>query len=347
MEKKNEDRFEFPFTLRDITAIGKERAWVVGNKGFIMRTIDGGESWEEVKTGVDSCLSTICTVDGNEFWVGGFDGILLTSNDGGETWSSRVLDGDYRVSSISAANGTVLWAALNHNDSFKEGKILKTMDGGLNWVEQDTGVKMSCYELHALDEMLVWAMGITPEMPRIAYILNTDNGGKSWNIVDSRDGSGMNSITVASKTILWGAGTFGRYSESYWPFIQKSTSGGKRWRNQKITGTESTGPELFMHSIGTIHAVNTKVAWAGGEHNLFARTVNGKDWEGGTLGSYYDIELTRIYGIDEDAAWAIGGPVAAWKERDGVDYYGQMVTVWLTTDGGCFWRQSYPPYTES
>lgn len=78
--------------LFDVKAIDPQRAWAVGIDGFVIRTTDGGATWEKVHTGANSGgrKRALLCVDGNRegtLMIGG-KGVFLVSSDEGETWKT-------------------------------------------------------------------------------------------------------------------------------------------------------------------------------------------------------------------------------------------------------------------
>ncbi|MGB9606598.1 MAG: WD40/YVTN/BNR-like repeat-containing protein, partial [Bryobacteraceae bacterium] len=63
--------------------------WAVGWTGAILRTSDGGQNWEPVRSPAASwSLSAVYFRDVNEGWAVGFGGQILHTKDGGRTWEA-------------------------------------------------------------------------------------------------------------------------------------------------------------------------------------------------------------------------------------------------------------------
>ena len=77
-----------PVNLHGVSFLKKE-GWVVGRLGKIFHTTDGGESWEEQKSGTDLLLTAVDFVDRTHGWVVGERGVILHSEDGGATWKQQ------------------------------------------------------------------------------------------------------------------------------------------------------------------------------------------------------------------------------------------------------------------
>ena len=72
-----------PEDLKDIKFINKDIGWVVGRKGFIWKTIDGGSSWNHLESGTNRYLYGLFTLDENRVWIVGADGAILSTKNGG------------------------------------------------------------------------------------------------------------------------------------------------------------------------------------------------------------------------------------------------------------------------
>ncbi|MEJ7711616.1 MAG: YCF48-related protein [Pyrinomonadaceae bacterium] len=60
-----------------------ERGWVVGERGGILRTIDGGENWEAVNPPTLSTLLSVRFISDDNGWAVGRSGTILRTGDGG------------------------------------------------------------------------------------------------------------------------------------------------------------------------------------------------------------------------------------------------------------------------
>jgi photosystem II stability/assembly factor-like uncharacterized protein len=71
----------------DIVALDPQRAWGVGIDGYVTKTVDGGKSWQEVKTKAPKTqLFCVATDNTRRTILIGGNGTFLASVDGGATW---------------------------------------------------------------------------------------------------------------------------------------------------------------------------------------------------------------------------------------------------------------------
>jgi len=66
--------------IQDIQFLDRENGWMVGEKGLIKRTSDGGKSWQEVETGVPLDLRGLFFLDPEEGWLVGDYGMIIKAD---------------------------------------------------------------------------------------------------------------------------------------------------------------------------------------------------------------------------------------------------------------------------
>lgn len=76
-----------------VKLISENIGWAVGSAGTILKTIDGGVTWESVTSGTKSELTDINFIDQNTGWIVGADGVILKTTNGGSDWAPRKVDG--------------------------------------------------------------------------------------------------------------------------------------------------------------------------------------------------------------------------------------------------------------
>lgn len=74
--------------LFDVVAVDPQTAWAVGIDGYVVKTVDSGETWQEVKTGAPKTqLFCIASDKKGTILIGG-NGTFFSSSDRGETWQT-------------------------------------------------------------------------------------------------------------------------------------------------------------------------------------------------------------------------------------------------------------------
>jgi len=127
--------------LLDIAFIDKSHGYVVGGQTTLLKTEDGGTTWQPIKLELDEPNYRFNGVSfhGQEGWIVGEPALTLHTTDGGSSWSNIPLSAKLPGNPISVF-------ALDDNTAemvTDVGAIYKTTDGGKNWkaqVEQAVGV---------------------------------------------------------------------------------------------------------------------------------------------------------------------------------------------------------------
>ena len=71
--------------LLDIAAVG-DRLVAVGERGHILYSVDGGESWVQTRVPTSAMLTRVFFISDKLGWAVGHDGNILVSRDGGVNW---------------------------------------------------------------------------------------------------------------------------------------------------------------------------------------------------------------------------------------------------------------------
>jgi photosystem II stability/assembly factor-like uncharacterized protein len=118
--------------LTGLSFISREEGWVVGNHyDVIMRTADGGASWEVQRylPAAGEYLGAVHFFDDRDgVAVGGEEGKVLRTTDGGASWRALDAPADFPLIGVSFASASEGWAC-------GYGSCLDyTADGGASWV---------------------------------------------------------------------------------------------------------------------------------------------------------------------------------------------------------------------
>ena len=168
--------------------------WAVGHDAVVLRTGDGGETWELVHRAPEAAVPLL------DVWfrdsrsglaVGGF-GLVLSTADGGASWTCRngCPDGgpegapllrrpgsdfadDYHLNAIAPAGPDRLYLAG------EAGALYRSDDGGATWRALESPYGGSWFAVLALDRDTVLAAGLRGRLYRSA-----DAGG-SWTRIDT------------------------------------------------------------------------------------------------------------------------------------------------------------------
>lgn len=243
---------------RSIAFLTKEQGWVgvLNNKTPLLRTNDGGKSWQVVPLPSPSPMG-ICGLSlVNEnvlFGAGAFDvglfgdtsakTVVIKTTDGGATFTS--IDMSPYASSLvdcrftSQDNGLVTGTAGGKNYHEGNAVVLKTTDGGASWksVYRSTRIGEQGWKIFFRTVTEGYVALQSPMQQGVAYpiyILKTTDGGDSWNEMLVGHGTRL----VSPQGICFADemhGILGGYSDS----VFTTTDGGVTWEQfstQKIRG---------------------------------------------------------------------------------------------------------------
>lgn len=129
--------------------------WLVGDRGLLLRTRDGGETWQDLRGRLGEGAGRhfdfhALEVRGRDVWLAGSPGTLVWhSGDDGETWTALPTGQTAPLRAIAFVDRHRGWAVG------AAGRILATRDGGHRWrVQLGSAERVSLLGVHAtLDDV--------------------------------------------------------------------------------------------------------------------------------------------------------------------------------------------------
>jgi photosystem II stability/assembly factor-like uncharacterized protein len=172
------------FTLASIFFTDVKKGWAVGERGTILHTVDGGNTWETQKSPVTSYLFDVHFVNPLQGWIVTEYTTVLHTVDGGKTWAVQHKGEDFSLKSVSFADALNGWAVGEY------GFIFHTTDGGKTWKRQAGHFKLSeetgkidaetlLFDVLAVDRNTAWAIGID------GRVIRTEDGGNVWKKIET------------------------------------------------------------------------------------------------------------------------------------------------------------------
>lgn len=129
-------------TLRAVDFFNERLGIAVGDHGCVLRSSDGGQTWESVASGVECRLNDVIWLSQTHLIAigGGMDpitrlsrGVILTSRDGGKKWN-RAADEDLpQLLALRLANPSRAVIAIGQRDPISGGNRFESRDGGRSW----------------------------------------------------------------------------------------------------------------------------------------------------------------------------------------------------------------------
>lgn len=113
--------------LHKIARGDEGRLYIAAEAGYVYRSEDGGETWEELPSDYEGSYFGVLPLDGDSLLIFGLRGHLFRSDDAGDSWEeietgtvSMLTDG------LELEDGTIIVTGLG-------GAVLTSMDGGLSF----------------------------------------------------------------------------------------------------------------------------------------------------------------------------------------------------------------------
>ena len=164
-------------TLTGVSLFDSARGWAVGHDATILRTRDGGFTWETVYAAPEEQrpLLDVWFESAEHGYAIGAYGFFLETRDGGDTWQSRkISDSDYHLNQIAAAPSGRLYIAA------EAGTVYRSDDGGDSWKELESPYQGSFFGTLPLDDRRVYLYGLR------GNLFYSDDAGESWRPIATR-----------------------------------------------------------------------------------------------------------------------------------------------------------------
>lgn len=266
----------------------------------ILRTTDGGATWEEQYPGFGrQILIDVSFTDANTGTAVGDRGTILRTTDGGVTWvqqDSGTTSTLISVSFTDASNGTAVGS---------QGTILRTTDGGQTWVSQRSREGEEIDGVSFTDAETGTAVGfaLVEEEPR-PLMLRTTNGGATWIEQETGLGSANGSLRDVS-FVDASTGTVIGWAEGR-PVILRTTDGGVTWIEQDsglVEQDSAANPPLFFSSVCFTDRNNGTIV--GNDGTILRTRDGGTTWIEQDSGS--TSSLSAVSFTDADNGTVVGG----------------------------------------
>jgi len=269
---------EVPEKLFGVHFVNYNKGWIVGRKGTILHTGDGGFSWENQESTTSEGLIGVHFTDSDNGWIVGSSGTILHTENSGKNWMQKsgginIKEALIQVHFVDQNNG---WA------TGWKGTILHTDDCGENWVTQESNVYEDLEGLFFIDEKTGWIAGWN------GTILYTEDGGKKWSHQKSNTYECLSSIHFVDHNHGWAVGWKGT--------IVHTEDGGENWSVQKTKTSEC---------LSGVQFIDLNKGWVIGWNGIVLYTMNG----GNTWKIPKNITSSYLYGlhfIDHLNGWAVG-----------------------------------------
>lgn len=163
------------FELRDrffgISVPDESSIWIVGNNGKVLRSGDGGKSWERQQIPGKWHLQDMASWDRQRAVAVGNDGTVIVTRDGGKKWVSV-------PSPLSSVANKLLRVKIAPDGSVwavgEMGAVLQSRDFGSTWTRKLQEDDIAWNDIFFADGQKGWAVG------EFGRIIATRDGGQTW-----------------------------------------------------------------------------------------------------------------------------------------------------------------------
>jgi len=173
------------YTFFRIKFIDEQTGFITGNRGLILKTINGGINWYKVVTNTNSLIFDIDFFDTRRGFAVGWNGLILKTTNGGETWQriDNVSTDNYLKSIDLEENGLGIIAG-------GDATILRTTNFGEEWELKriaDVGALQKVYFISKNYVTLIGSKGT---------LMISKDSGQNWNLIDTHSFTNMNDIAL-------------------------------------------------------------------------------------------------------------------------------------------------------
>lgn len=294
----------YDYRLNDLDFVDENYGWIAGQNGKLLKTINGGASWEELTIEVAGSfpnLSAISFMDQYTGLVSTSEGVILKTIDAGLSWVVlKESDGInlpflYYFGEVAYAGGYDHIFRMNGDDNVWE------------YIDLNTYLPYQLTDFHFINETTGWFC--IEEIQGGGYwytaILKTTNGFESWETIANEPYGGPFRAFCLNEEQGWTSAGF----ENEPSGMYRTNNSGYSWS----FSLDKYGSQLFFISMNK--------GWIANGHTIYGYWPYNWSEQFTSEYSFSDIEF-----VDDQKGWCIGN-----KVDGGVPYESQ---IFYTETGG-------------
>ncbi len=298
--------------LNSVDFFDENNGLAVGSNGLILRTIDGGDTWESVASGIFNNLNDICFIDEATIVAVGDGATILRTIDGGVSWApvtcgvySNLISIDIDISGNGIACGS-------------DQTILKTDDAGATWTVTQTGYMGGGWQgAQMVDSSVGFVFGSNSIFQ--PFVGKTTNSGASFSFYNFY--------------FIQGAVSYeGKLYDGYFFDEFNGITAGRRWDGYGcISFTSDLNNWTTQHFPTPFYSINfsteTDGYVVGASGTILHTTDGGTIWETENSGVY--TQLNSVVFLNESLGFVVGDNGVILKKQESTIYVsGDVSGIW-------------------
>lgn len=260
-----------------------ENGWIVGQKGTVLVTANGGRNWQGRPNRVIwQNLNAVAFPDPLRGWVAGKLGAISATVDGGLNWEQQTQPMEEEVTDLEMLD-------LQHGLACGAGGHIWRTEDGKTWEVVQTGAGRHLRALSLLDAKNAWIVGDA------GTLLKTSDGGRGWEAVRTPEPEHFTDVHFNDLQTGWLVSS---------QQILRTTDGGASWLTWKNQYYEDTIRGIWMLSkqngwaVGGTSEENTSL--------FFQTSDGGATWERFVKKGVGFNFLNKVQFTDSERGWACG-----------------------------------------
>lgn len=288
-------------TIESVFFIDSLTGYLGGGTGFVFKTEDAGQTWNELHIGSISWVNAIYFSSINVGYVACSDGTITKTIDGGLNWSTLTFPSSYPVIDIYFSDDYKGYACVDF------GGLYYTSDGGSTWLLLKAITTQYSVSFQYFNDSTFYVSAHNGLSENYTY--KTFDGGITWDTA-VYPGSGYIFFSTTFTSIDTG------YATSF-TSVYKTTNGGLNWIKKSLPTLRAFSVDFRNSTTGII---------CGSDGMLFETTDSGNNW----LPLTDTIQRTRYVDLffQNDSTGLILSKQCCYGS------YGITCRIMRTTDGG-------------